>query len=319
MSKFVTILAAFAFFVFTSPAYGQATRTWVSGVGDDVNPCSRTAPCKTFAGAISKTLAGGEINCLDPGGFGAVTVTKSITLDCTGTLGSILNSGTNGIIINDSATAMPNTIEVLIRGITIDGAGTTPGLNGIRFLSGRSLVLQNVFIQNENGAAAISIQPIGTAEFYAEDVTATDSNVGILIQPTGVAGSVRAFLRNVRSQNNSDTGLNISAVGNSSTAGSVVVIEKSEFTGNVNGLMTNAQGATPNTVMISDSVIAGNTTLGVRSAGSASRIRVSNSTITANGTGVAVPNGGTLNSFGNNRLEGNQADGSFTAPVVPQE
>src|SRR5438093_11829922 len=78
----------------------QATRTWVSGVGDDVNPCSRTAPCKTFAGAISKTASPGIINCLDPGGFGAVTITKSIQIDCTGTLGSVLHSGVQGVIVN---------------------------------------------------------------------------------------------------------------------------------------------------------------------------------------------------------------------------
>ena len=81
-----------------SLAQAQATRTWVSGVGDDVNPCSRTAPCKTFAGAISKTAVNGEINCLDPGGFGAVTITKSITIDCKGGYGSILASGTTGVI-----------------------------------------------------------------------------------------------------------------------------------------------------------------------------------------------------------------------------
>src|SRR6187551_38463 len=122
------LLAAFSFAV--AVALAQATRTWVSGVGDDVNPCSRTAPCKTFAGAISKTAAGGEINCLDPGGYGAVTITKSITLDCTGTLGSILNSGTNGINVNDSASVTPGTADVILRGITIDGAGTTLGVNG---------------------------------------------------------------------------------------------------------------------------------------------------------------------------------------------
>src|SRR5688500_11484454 len=135
-----------------STADAQATRTWVSGVGDDVNPCSRTAPCKTFAGAISKTAVGGEINCLDPGGFGAVTITKSITLDCTGTMGSTLNSGTNGIVINDSLSLTPNAAEVIIRGMAINGAGTTPGLNGIRFLSGRSLVVEDVIVQNETGA-----------------------------------------------------------------------------------------------------------------------------------------------------------------------
>src|SRR3954464_5528354 len=85
--------------ILTSVGHAQATRTWVSGVGDDVNPCSRTAPCKTFAGAISKTATNGEINALDPAGYGAVTITKSITINCTGTLGSILAAGTNGIII----------------------------------------------------------------------------------------------------------------------------------------------------------------------------------------------------------------------------
>src|SRR5580700_9888635 len=86
-----------------APAHAQATRTWVSGVGDDANPCSRTAPCKTFAGAISKTSASGEINCLDPGGFGAITITKAITLNCSATLGSILVAGTPGVTINAPA------------------------------------------------------------------------------------------------------------------------------------------------------------------------------------------------------------------------
>src|SRR6267378_6234494 len=100
--RFVIHVLAIAMFMFAlaSLAQAQATRTWVSGVGDDVNPCSRTAPCKTFAGAISKTAACGEIDALDPGGFGAVTITKSITIDGTGTFASILASGQNGIIIN---------------------------------------------------------------------------------------------------------------------------------------------------------------------------------------------------------------------------
>src|SRR6201990_3749999 len=106
-------VAAIALSTFSANA--QATRTWVSGVGDDANPCSRTAPCKTFAGAISKTAAGGEINCLDPGGFGTVTITKSITLDCTSTLGSILGTATNGVNVNGA-----NAIGAL-RGLTIQG------------------------------------------------------------------------------------------------------------------------------------------------------------------------------------------------------
>src|SRR5471032_751714 len=95
------LFAAFLMPLFASaPAHAQATRTWVSGVGDDANPCSRTAPCKTFPGAISKTAAFGEINCLDPGGFGAITITKSITLSCEAGTAGILVAGTNGITVN---------------------------------------------------------------------------------------------------------------------------------------------------------------------------------------------------------------------------
>src|SRR5580765_2890252 len=99
---------------FATSASAQATRTWVSGVGDDANPCSRTAPCKTFAGAISKTAAGGEISVLDPGGFGAVTITKAITLNGDGTLAGILAAGVTGIIIN-----APSTADILIRNLSI--------------------------------------------------------------------------------------------------------------------------------------------------------------------------------------------------------
>src|SRR6266436_2469057 len=104
MNKFrfiikLTVIAVFML-AFTSLAQAQATRTWVSGVGDDANPCSRTAPCKTFAGAISKTAVGGEIDCLDPGGFGQVTITKSITFDCDSGPGGILSGAGSGIIIN---------------------------------------------------------------------------------------------------------------------------------------------------------------------------------------------------------------------------
>jgi hypothetical protein len=130
--------------MFGSLAEAQATRTWVSGVGDDANPCSRTAPCKTFAGAISKTAVNGEISVLDPGGYGAVTITKSITLNGDGTLGSILAAGTNGININDSATATPGTIVVTLRNLSINGAAT--GITGINLVSGAALLVDNVAI-----------------------------------------------------------------------------------------------------------------------------------------------------------------------------
>jgi hypothetical protein len=140
-------------FAFSAVAQAQATGTWVSGVGDDVNPCSRTAPCKTFAGAISKTATNGEINCLDPGGFGAVTITKSITIDCEDTQGRILASNTNGVVIN--LTANPDTTNtVRLRGLSINGSGSS-GITGIRGILVSSantkqvkLFLDEIFIQN---------------------------------------------------------------------------------------------------------------------------------------------------------------------------
>src|SRR5207237_9751811 len=128
MKKFrftIHVLATAVFMIaFASLAQAQATRTWVSGVGDDANPCSRTAPCKTWAGAISKTFIGGEIDALDPGGFGTVTITKSITLDgCCIT--SILASGTNGIVINITPNGNDPERRVVIRHITINGTGSS--------------------------------------------------------------------------------------------------------------------------------------------------------------------------------------------------
>src|SRR5664279_2701739 len=126
-SKIIRFLSTAALVVgFSTAVHAQATRTWVSGVGDDANPCSRTAPCKTFAGAISKTAAGGEINCIDPGGFGGVTITKSITIDCANTEAGVLVAGTNAINVSAGAGD-----TIVLRGLDIEGVGT--GLVGVQF------------------------------------------------------------------------------------------------------------------------------------------------------------------------------------------
>lgn len=128
-----------------APAHAQATRTWVSGVGDDANPCSRTAPCKTWAGAISKTAARGVINALDPGGFGAVTITKSVTIDGGGHTASALVSGVNGIIINAASTD-----DVVLRNIDIVSVGPPCATSGVRILNARSVRMDDVTISGFN-------------------------------------------------------------------------------------------------------------------------------------------------------------------------
>jgi len=235
-----------------APAYAQATRTWVSGVGDDANPCSRTAPCKTFAGAISKTAANGEINCLDPGGFGVVTITKSITIDCDGTFGSILASGTTGIFVNDSSTGTPNTIRVVIRGLSINGAGT--GVTGINFISGASLVLEEVVIQNFTSGAALGInfRPGGSARLAMTHTIVTGNGNagtggGLLVQPTGSGGSARASVNSSDFSNNAGFGVKADSTGNTGPS-TALDISHSSISGGTTGVVVNAPPSTTGTL-----------------------------------------------------------------------
>ena len=299
-------------------ASAQATRTWVSGVGDDANPCSRTAPCKTFAGAIAKTAAGGEINCLDPGGFGAVAITKSLTISCQYTEGGALAGG-NGIVVN----AGPNDV-VYLRGLDI--FGVNPPGNGVRFVSGGALHVEDSVIRRFNGpnSRGIAFQPNGASQLYISNTVIADngngaSGGGILIQPTGAGGSVRAVLRNVRIQNNANDGIRVDTGGNSSAAGISVTIDDSQIAGNTVGLsVSTPAGTTSANVMVSGSTIANNSSRGILAAGSTTIIRIADSSIHGNGAGVVAGSGAAVNSYGNNRLDGNTPDGSFSA-VIAQE
>src|SRR4051794_28255150 len=180
LSKFspALVLVALALIIPAS-ASAQATRTWVSGVGDDANPCSRTAPCKTFAGAISKTATNGEINCLDPGGFGGVTITKAITIKCHYTEGGVLVSGTNAIVVNAPATA-----SVTLRGLDINGLGT--GLNGVRILSAKSVDILDSEIYEFTGAG-IDVNPTVNMTVYATRNHIHDVGVGVMNAPGSAA------------------------------------------------------------------------------------------------------------------------------------
>jgi hypothetical protein len=169
---------------FSSGAFAQATRTWVSGVGDDVNPCSRTAPCKTYAGAISKTATGGEISVLDPGGYGALTITKAITVDggSGAGWGSSLFAFTNGFTIN--ITTNLTTDKVILRNLSINGAGTTLGVDGIRFLDGQQLTVENVRIFNFSGDG-IEVNQSQASNLFLKNVKITHGGIGIRITAAG--------------------------------------------------------------------------------------------------------------------------------------
>lgn len=291
-------LAVVCCFLFSLAVSAQATRTWVSGVGDDVNPCSRTAPCKTFAGAISKTATNGEINCLDPAGYGAVTVTKSITIDCEDTQGSILSAGTNGVIVNITAAADTKKAFTM-RGISINGAGT--GINGIRVLAANQVTLEEVVISGVTQHGVSLENTTGTTK-VSIDSCAMRNNGGNGINTFIVGGNVLLDISNSR-LNNNGTGLNLS---NATKA----TISNSLINGNTTGLQ-----AASATLGVRSCTVSNNTT-GITSS-SGGVIRILDNLITNNGTGLSL-GGGTITSFLSNVFSGNTVDGTPSSSVPVQ-
>jgi hypothetical protein len=286
------IAAALLLCLQAMPANAQATRTWVSGVGDDANPCSRTAPCKTFAGAISKTAAGGEIDALDPAGFGALTITKAITLDGGGgQVASVLVAGTNGINVAAGANDV-----VIIRNLRINGIvqSTSPGLIGISFTSGGQLSIENCAIFDFSTAGVkVAVASSATSKVYITDTYVTNTTgEGIFI--TGTGGTLAASLNNVRVLRGATTDLTVNG-------GATAMVNNSVFAGGGAGL--DIEGGA--TVDVNNSVINHNTT-GILNI--SSTVRLSNSDVTFNGTGVS----GTVSSFTNNRFQSNGAGGTIT-------
>jgi hypothetical protein len=284
-----------------APAHAQAPRTWVSGVGDDANPCSRTAPCKTFAGAISKTAAQGEINCLDPAGYGAVTITKSISIICDHTLGGVLSSGVNGIIVNALASD-----EVVLKGLDINGAGT--GTNGIRVISAGAVTIEDCTIANVT-QWGIQINNTALHTFQVTRVTVTNATLGgMQVRPPNASAVAVGVVNGFTSYKNGK-GIEMDGGGGST---SNTLISNSVFNSNTTGISA-VTGATALTVMVSDSLVQNNST-GVN-AGASTSIKIGRSTITGNSAGV----NGLVTSFGTNQLRDNSVDGSMTVLVPAQQ
>ncbi|HEV7644337.1 MAG TPA: right-handed parallel beta-helix repeat-containing protein [Pyrinomonadaceae bacterium] len=212
----------FAILIFTAAAtaQAQATRTWISGVGDDANPCSRTAPCKTFAGSISKTAAGGEINCLDPGGFGGVTISKSITFDCSGAFGSILVTNGNAITIN-SAGAI-----VRLRGLSLSGQNA--GAYGVRIFA----------------ASRVTIEDSAIDGF---------TNSGVSLEAPGASGAPQLLISNTTFRNNAVSGINVMSSDGSPSKAAII---RSQILGNGEGVTASQTSD----VAVTDCLIAGNNT-----------------------------------------------------------
>jgi hypothetical protein len=311
MNKFRLTIKALAIAIltlaFASIAQAQATRTWVSGVGDDVNPCSRTAPCKTFAGAISKTAAGGEIDCLDPGGFGAVTIIKSITIDGThgSGFGSILAAQVNGVIINAAG------VIVTLRSLSINGGPpTTPGINGIRFIQGSKLLVEDCKIfqfttTGVNQGAGIDIQ-LGTsgASVHVKDSTLYHNTRGI--RATTTVGFVSVVVENTTIENNTQDGIKLEAGGFSTVKDSTITL---------NATGVNVTGGGNSGANLINTMVVGNSLTGLNA--NNNTCRIGGSTFIGNTTGISQSAANTVKTFGDNNIADPVTGGALQ--LIPQQ
>jgi hypothetical protein len=271
----------------TAPAHAQATRTWVSGAGSDANLCSRTAPCATFAGAIVNTAAGGEIDNLDTGDYGAVTIAKSITIDGGGgAVASMLVSGAPGITIAAGATDV-----VILRNLQFQGGlgNTGAGTIGVTITSAATVDIENLTIMGFSQAGVSDTRTGGGTRLYLKDTTIEN------VSGPGVAAAAAAtnvvVLENVRSVGNAE--------GVTAAAGNHVFVSDSLMAGNATAGVEAATGAE---MFVDRSVIANNG-IGVKPGGA---IILGNTDIGFNTTGISAA----TKSFGNNRLYFNAANGT---------
>ena len=307
MNKFRSTRNGLAVLVFTlafmTIAQAQATRTFVSGVGDDLNPCSRTAPCKTFAGAFSKTATGGEIDALDPAGYGTLTITKAITVDGgTGSgWGSVLaGGGVNGFVIN--ITTNLATDKVILRNLTINGAGTPLGGDGIRFLDGAELTVENVVIENFSGDG-IDIPQTQQSSTHIRNLTVNNVGGAGVKVTTGVGQAIVTL---------EGSSIHATTTGFDAIANVRGAVSTSIFDKGTTCFRTSGSGSIVN----ADDLFISFCSVGVQ-ASSGSTINIGDSMIVQNSTGLSL-NSGTINSTSGNTLFSNTVAGAFSFTQVKQ-
>jgi hypothetical protein len=298
------------------PANAQATRTWVSGVGDDANPCSRTAPCQTFAGAFGKTAAGGEIDCLDPGGFGTLEITHAISIICDGVSNGGINvSGGSALAVSAGASD-----TVILSGLDINVAGV--GSDGIDFTSGQALYIRNCVIRVQAGegvqVSAVQTTPtsIDIDNTTVEEIAPTSGGIqaGIIVVPQS-SGSVSVTINHTKVAGGS---FGIVADGIDGASKISGVVRDSVVTHNVqNGVTVSTGSASGITLLIDNVAVTNNRNYGLAASGPNAGMIVSNSTISGNGGGLNEASSGVIDSYGNNRVNANNGnDGAFSNTIA---
>ena len=313
LSRSLKVLTC-ALFILTlsSLAQAQATRTWVSGVGNDANPCSRTAPCMTLAGAMIKTAVGGEIDVLDAGGVGAVTITKSITIDGGAGFGSILATGTTGVSINIPVSVADPQRRVTLRRLAMNGTasgGTPTGVRGVRVhTNGLSkLNVENCYIQNFTtaGIDVVANEGAAGARVSIRDTVITNTAIGVQASNTNAVGFVTVTADRLKIDNG--------------TSG-IIVKDRAFFTVRdslIQGCSTvgaSIQAPSNNAGLNLENTTLFSTGTGVQSGGVGTVVDLSHSSVLNNSTAFSS-SGGAINSHENNTVANNSALGTAPTPV----
>jgi hypothetical protein len=283
--------------------------SWVSGTGTDAGTCPITAPCKTFAFAHNQTTANGAINVLSSGNFGPLTITKSISIVAQG-VEAVINTaaGGAGIIVQVPATAI-----VSLRGLTIDMRGTAN--MGVSFVSGGALHVHDTVIRRSSDGIRFA-PSAGSPELYVADTVIADcaASANIYVQPTASAGA-KVTIERVRVEKGSNFGILFTGA---FTSGSIIgTVRDTVSAGTPAGISAMENGAGSIVVMVDRSAAinsAGGT--GILASGAGATIRIGDSTVTGNLTGLSVDGGGAIESYGTNKVNGNGTDGAPTSTIA---
>jgi len=281
---------------------GAAPRTFVATYGSDANPCSRPLPCRSYAIALAATDPRGEIVALDSGGFGTVAINKAVALIAPPGIHAGITVPTGD---NDGITvAAGSTDDVVVRGLAINGTPPTCCSAGIRFLSGRALHVENVVVSGIPAGVGVVFDADG--ELYVRDSEFRNN-------PTGLAifGAATASIEHSRFDNNS--------VGLQTNGDVRVTVRDSALSGNS---LRGIRASQNSEVSIDSCTISGNN-LGIEAEssptpGMTSIVRVTNSLIANNVTGVLRSGGSLLMTGGGNSLVGNTTAGSFSGSYTKQ-
>jgi hypothetical protein len=293
----IIIAAAAAAILYSAPADAQAIRTFVSGQGTDTGTCGVGSPCRTFAYAITQTAANGEIDVADVAGYGAVTITKALSIVSRGTAAVLPPVNGAGITIDAGTND-----AVSLHGLVIDGEGT--GLTGIRFDTGQSLVVDNCVIRRVTNDG-IDFFPTASSKLQVSDTLVADNgDNGIFVLPTG-SGTVTAVFNRVEASGNSFDGIILSGGDSTGTVGGTATESVAAGNGAGGFVSYTASDQAPTTLMLFHSVAANNAGHGLEAFNAGSTIRIAQSMVTGNANGWEAMTGGAVQSYGDNYIDGN--------------